>query len=82
MEAKGQQNFYNKAAIVVISSKTFSSEHTLSGSGAKIHKMAHNSPLLPVYVVYSLHTWDIFVLKFTEYMRPRHIILSHSSNRV
>ena len=31
-------------------------EHTLSGSGAKSHEMAHNNPLLPVYVVYSLHT--------------------------
>ena len=31
-------------------------EHTLPGSGAKSHKMAHYNPLLPVYVVYSLHT--------------------------
>ena len=56
MEAKSKQNFYNKAVIVVISSKTFCLEHTLSGSGAKSHEMAHNKPLLPVYVVYSLHT--------------------------
>ena len=56
MEVKSQQNFYNKAAIVVISSKIFSLEHTLSGSGAKSHKMADNNPLLPVYVVYCLHT--------------------------
>ena len=49
MEAKSQQNFYNKARTVVISSK-------LSGSGAKSHEMAHNNPLLPVYAVYSLHT--------------------------
>ena len=56
MEAKTQQNFYNKAAIVVIFFKTFSLEHTLSGSGAKSHERAHNNPLLPVYVVYSLHT--------------------------
>ena len=51
MEAKSQQNFDNKAAIIVISL-----EHTLSGSGAKSHEMAHNNPLLPVYVVYSFHT--------------------------
>ena len=56
MEAKSQQNFYNKAAIVVISSKLSSLEHTLSGSGAKSHKMAHHNPLFPVYVVYSLQT--------------------------
>ena len=55
MEVKSQQNFYNKAAIVENSSK-LSLEHTLSGSGAKSHVMAHNNPLLPVYVVYSLHT--------------------------
>ena len=55
MEAKGQQNFYNKAAIVVISSK-LSLEYTLSGSGAKSYEMVHNYPLLPVYIVYSLHT--------------------------
>ena len=36
--------------------KTFPLEHTLSGSGAKSHEMAHNNPLLPVYVVYSHHT--------------------------
>ena len=36
--------------------KTFSLEHTLSGSGAKSQEMAHNNPILPVYVVYSLHT--------------------------
>ena len=36
--------------------KTFSLEHTLVGSGAKSHEMAHNKPLLPIYVVYSLHT--------------------------
>ena len=51
MEAKSKQNFYNKAAIVVVSL-----EHTLSGSGAKSHEMAHNNPLLPVYDVYCLHT--------------------------
>ena len=56
MEAKSQQNFYNKAAIVVISSKLSLLKHTLSGSGAKRHEMAHNNPLLPVNVVYSLHT--------------------------
>ena len=56
MEAKNQQNFYNRAAIVVTSSKTFFLEHTLSGSCAKSHEIAHNNPLLPVYVVYSLHT--------------------------
>ena len=56
MEAKSQQNFFNKAAIIVISSKLISLEHTLSGFGAKRHEMAHNNPLFPVYVVYSLHT--------------------------
>ena len=55
MEAKNQQNFYNKAAIVVISSKLSVLGHTLSGSGAKSLEMAHNNPLLPVYVVYSIH---------------------------
>ena len=56
MEAKSQQNFYNKTKIVVFFFKTFSLEYTLSGSCAKSHKMAHNNPLLPVFVVYSLHT--------------------------
>ena len=56
MEAKSQQNFYNKAAIFVISLKTFALEHTLSESGAKSHEMAHNNPLLPVSVAYSLYT--------------------------
>ena len=51
MEVKNQKNFYSKAVIVVISL-----EHTLSGSGAKSHEMAHDNPLLPVYVMYSLHT--------------------------
>ena len=56
MKTKDQQNIYNKAVIVVIFFKTFSLEHTLSGSGAKRNEIAHNNPLLPVYVVYSLHT--------------------------
>ena len=56
MEAKNQQNFYNKTKIVVFFFKAFSLEHTLSGSGAKSHEMAHNNPLLPVFVVYCLHT--------------------------
>ena len=54
MEAKSQQNFYNKAGLGHDSCnffKTFSLGHTLSGSGAKSHEMAHNNPLLPVYVV-------------------------------
>ena len=36
--------------------KTFALEHILSQYGAKSHEMVHNNPLLPVYVVYSLHT--------------------------
>ena len=57
MNSMEAENFYNKAMIVVISSKlTFSLERTLSGSGAKSHEMAHSNPLHPVYVVYSLHT--------------------------
>ena len=56
MEVKSQENFYSKAAIVVNFFKTFSLEHTLSGSGAKSHEMAHVNPLLPVYVMYSLYT--------------------------
>ena len=55
MEAKSQQNFYNKSAIVVISSKLslWSKHFHRPGSGAKSHEMAHNNPILPVYVVYS-----------------------------
>ena len=67
MEAKSQQNFYNKAAIVVISSKLFSLEHTLSWSGAKSHKLAHNNPLLPVYVVYSLHIVEYQLGTFSSF---------------
>ena len=55
MEAKSQQQFYNKADSCTFF-KTFSLEHTLSGSDAKSHEKAHNNPLLQVYVVYSLHT--------------------------
>ena len=51
METKSQQNFYNKAAVVVNSSKL-----SLLGPGAKSHEKAHNNPLTPLYVVYSLHT--------------------------
>ena len=56
MEAKSQQNFYNKAAVVVISPNLYPLEHTLSGSTASNQEMAHNNPLLPVYVVYNHHT--------------------------
>ena len=56
MEAKSQQNFYNKAAFSCNFCKTFSLEHTLSRSGAKSHELAQNNPLLPVYVVYRPHT--------------------------
>ena len=36
--------------------RTLSLEHTLSGYGAKSHEMANNNQLLPVCVVYNLHT--------------------------
>ena len=54
METKSQQNFYNKAVIVLFLQNFLFGAYT-SGSGAKSHEMAHNNPLLPVYVVYSLY---------------------------
>ena len=55
MEANIQQNFYNKVAIAVVSSKLSSGAYTFK-IWCKNHEMAHNNPLLPVNVVYSLHT--------------------------
>ena len=55
MEAKSQQNFYNKAAIVVISSKLSLWSIHFQDLVQNSHEMAHNNPLLPVFVVYSLH---------------------------
>ena len=66
MEAKSQQNFYSKGAIVVISSKLSLWSNTLSESGAKSHEMAHNNPLHPVYVVYSHHTVDLQLGTFSS----------------
>ena len=53
IEAKSQRNFFNKAAIVVISSKlSLWSIHFQD----LVQKVMNNNPLLRVYVVYSLHT--------------------------
>ena len=56
MEAKSEQNFYNKAAIDVISSKLSLWSIHFQELVQKSHEMTNNNPLLPVYVVYSLHT--------------------------
>ena len=61
MVAKSQQNFYNKAAIVVILFGAF----TFS-IWCKKHEMAHNKPLLLVYVVYCLHTVELQIGTFSS----------------
>ena len=56
MEAKNQQTFNNKAVIVVISSKLSLWSIHVQDLVQKNQEMAHNNPLLPVYVVNSLQT--------------------------
>ena len=56
MEAKSQQNFYIKAAIVVNSSKLPLRSIHFQDLVQKNHEISHNNPQLPVYVAYSIHT--------------------------
>ena len=55
MDANSQQNFYNYGVIVVISSKLSLWSMHFQDLVQKMHEMVHNNPLLPVYVVFSLH---------------------------
>ena len=66
MEAKSQQNFYNKAAIVVSSSKLSLWSIQFQDLVQKSLEMAHNNPLLPVYFVCSLHTVELQLCIFSS----------------
>ena len=86
MEAKSQQNFYNKTAIIVISSRlSFWSIH-FQDLVQKVTKWVIIINYFRFMLCKPSHcpisTWHIFIVKFTGYMRSRHEILSHSCSRV
>ena len=62
--------------------KTFSLDHTLSGSGGKSHKMAHINRffrfMLCIAFTLSNNNLAQHIIKFTGYMRSRNEILSNS----
>ena len=85
MEAKNQQNFYNKAAISAMSSKLSLWSIHFQDLEQKVTKW------LTIIYYFRFMLWiaftlssNNFIIKLTGYMRSRHYdkILSHSRSRV
>ena len=86
MEAKSQQNFYNKAPIVVISSKLSLWSIHFQDLVQKVTKwliIIHYFQFM-LCIAFTLLNNNLahFIIKYTGYMRSRHNILSHSCRRV
>ena len=86
IEAMSQQNFDNKAAKVVISSKLSLWSIHFQDLVQKVTKwliiIHYFGFMLCIAFTLSNNNWHIFIIKFTWCIRSRHIILSHSCSRV